>query len=417
SIYPTRKEVRLKHELKMLTPLQKIAFKLLSIEFFFLPPLPITWNAKYTRLIIQEKRFTLSKISLGFTTTCIFLTFTGMCFVILTHLAIHSRPEFNIGMLTMYITGSILVGSSFVFIWIIFKNQDALCAVSNLLSYKHSLFHRFHATETERLFDLMLIFLSIYTILGAIGTYFGSLYLKFDPYYFIFNDILVSLYPTKSPSDVLLESTWLRWVVLGIRATLMLTALEACRILMTYGLVLAIDMRSLQRCAQVLTTLVDGVECVVVMVEYRKMVVVFRSLKSLMDDSVSMFTTFLFWAMVGSCFLIIKAFGKIPHVMYSVVVLFVVGAFLAAMVFLHIICNLVSDTETIVGWCKWETGITRCGIQSAEKRRKDLALKLEAKSMHPIRVQYKPFLMINREFIRTSINAALERIFDAILLF
>ncbi|CAL8098611.1 unnamed protein product, partial [Orchesella dallaii] len=359
----------------MLTPLQKFAFKLLSIEFFFLPPLPITWNAKYTHLIVQQKRFTLSKISLGFIATCTLLTFTGMWFVILTHLAIHSRPEFNIGVLIMYIIGTIAAGSGLVCMWIVFKcGCGSLCAVSNLLSYKHSLFHRFRATETERLFDLMLIFLAIYTIVGATGTYFGALYLKFDPYYFIFNDILVSLYPTKSASDVLLESTWLRWVILGIRATLTLPAFEACRILMTYALVVAIDLRSLQQCAKALTTMVDGVECVVVMEEYRKMIVVFRSLKSLIDDSFSMFINGMFWTIVGSSFLIIKAFDKIPHVMYSVVVLYVVGAFLMTMVSLHIICYLVSGTEAIVGWCKWETGKTRRGMRTADQRKKDLAL-------------------------------------------
>ncbi|CAL8098635.1 unnamed protein product [Orchesella dallaii] len=251
---------------------------LLSIEFFFFPSLPITWNAKYTHLITQQKRFTLSKISLAFTTTCILLTFTGLCFVILTHLAIHSRPEFNIGMLIMYIMGIIAAGSGLVFIWIIFRNQDALCAVSNLLSYKHTLFHRFHESETEPLFDIMLIFLAMYAILGGSGTYFCALSLKFDPYYFIFNDVLEFLYPTKSSSDVLLESLGLRWALLVIRATLLLGAVEAARILVTYGLVVAIDMRSLQRCAQVLSTLVDGVECIVVMKEYRKMIVVFRSL-------------------------------------------------------------------------------------------------------------------------------------------
>ncbi|CAL8098633.1 unnamed protein product [Orchesella dallaii] len=401
----------------MLTPLQKFAFKLLSIEFFFFPALPITWNAKYTHLITQQRRFTLSKISLAFTTTCIFFTFTGMCFVILTHLVIHPRPEFNIGMLTMYITGSIAAGSGFVFIWIIYKNQDALCAVSNLLSYKHLLFHRFHATETEPLFDFMLIFLAMYAIIGATGTFFGSLYLKFDPYYYIFNDILVSLYPTKSPSDVLGESKVLRWTLLGIRATLTLTAFEAARILVTYGLVVAIDMRSLQGCAQFLSTLVDRVECIVVMKEYRKMIVVFRSLKGLIDDATSMFITALFWAIGGCSFLIIKGFGKIPHVMYHVMVLFVVVASIIIMVVLHIICDLVSGTETIVGWCNLETDITRHGMPSAEKRRNDLALKLEAKSMHPIRMQYKPFLMINRDFMRAIISAVLGRIFDAILLF
>ncbi|CAL8098623.1 unnamed protein product [Orchesella dallaii] len=401
----------------MLTPLQKFAFKLLSIEFFFFPPFPITWNSKYAHLITQKKRFTLSKVSLAFTTTCIFLTFTGMCFVILTHLAIHSRPEFNIGMLTMYITGSIAAGSGFVLIWIIFKNQDALCAVSNLMSYKHSLFHRFNATETDPFFDLMLILIAIYAILGATGTFFGALYLRFDPYYYIFNDILVSLYPTKSPSDVLHESTWLRWALLGIRSSLTLTAFEAARILVTFTLVLAIDVRGLQRCAQVLATLVDGVECAVVLEEYRKMIVVFRSLKSLIDDALSMFITALFWAIVASSFVIIKSFGKIPHVMYYVMVLFVVGASIICIVLLRIICNLVIGTEAIVGWCKWETGVTRRGMRSAEKRRNDLALKLEAHSMHPIRMQYKPFLMINRDFLRTIINGILGRIFDVILLF
>ncbi|CAL8098613.1 unnamed protein product, partial [Orchesella dallaii] len=138
---------------------------------------------------------------------------------------------------------------------------------------------------------------------------------------------------------------------------------------------------------------------------------------SLIDDAFSMFITGMFWTIVGSSFLIIKAFDKIPHVLYSVVVLYVVGAFLMSMVSLHIICYLVSGTEAIVGWCKWETGITRPGMRTADQRRKDLALKLEANSMHPIRVQYKPFVMINREFLCNIISELLGRIFDAILLF
>ncbi|CAL8127985.1 unnamed protein product [Orchesella dallaii] len=389
---------------EMLTPLQKLALKIVTREFFFLPPLPIRWNRNYTKLVKTKNKISFSKISLAFTSLLILLIVLGMNYVVFSHWMIKTRPQFNIGMTTIYIVGFITVGSALVLILIVFMNQDALLAVNNMLQFKHGLFGRLRESKKEWMFDIMLNFVAFYGMPASAGIYFGSLYLNFDPYYFILEDLFG-------------KSEDLRWPLFGFRAVVTLAAFETARLILTYPSVVILDIHILQQCVSLLCSPSCRASFTHLMIEYRRMIVVYRKVKPLIDCVLTFGVTSMFWALICTSWLVIKGFGKIPLVMYVLMLFFVIGLIICGAIMLIIISRLVAGSVQVVEKCRWEARLTSVMIWSKKGRLEAHALRLEADALHPIRIFYKPFLLIDKEFVRRSVNGVMGRICDAVLIF
>ncbi|CAL8127987.1 unnamed protein product [Orchesella dallaii] len=327
-----------------------------------------------------------------------------MSYVVLSHWIIKTRPQFNMGMTTVYIVGLNPIASALVFIALIFMNQDALLAVNNMLQFKHELFQRLRNSNEEWMFDIVLNFLALYGIPASAGIYFGSLYLNFDPYYFILEDLFG-------------KSAEIQWILFGFRAVVTLAAFEVARIILSYTIVVIIDIHILQQCVSLLSSPTCQVSYTHLMKEYRRMIVVYRKVKPMIDGMLSLGTTSLFQALVCSTWLIIKGLDKIPLVMYVLMALFAIGVVVVGGFLLKIISELVAGSVRVVEKCRLEARLTSVMMWNKQGRLEAHALRLEANALHPIRIFYKPFLLIDREFVRRIVNGVMGRIFDVILIF
>ncbi|CAL8127989.1 unnamed protein product [Orchesella dallaii] len=327
-----------------------------------------------------------------------------MSYVVLSHLTIKARPQFNIGMTTIYIVGLNPIASVLIFIILIFTNQDAFLGVNDMLQFKHDLFQRLRKSKEEWIFDVVLNLIVLYGIPASAGIYFGALYLNFDVYYFILEDLFE-------------KSADIRWILFGFRAVVTFAAFEVTRIILSSIIVVILDIHLLQQCVCLLSSPTCRVSYTHLMKEYRRMIVVYRKVKPIIDGLLSLGTTSFFQALVCSTWLIIKGFDKIPLVMYVLMALFAVGVVVVGGFLLTIISGLVAGSVQVVEKCRWEARLTSVMMWSKQGRLEAHALRLEADALHPIRIFYKPFLLIDREFVRRIVNGAMGRIFDAILIF
>ncbi|CAL8098677.1 unnamed protein product [Orchesella dallaii] len=107
----------------------------------------------------------------------------------------------------------------------------------------------------------------------------------------------------------------------------------------------------------------------------------------------------MFWSLIVSSWLIIKGWSKVSPALFLVALMFVVILLSITQIFLVIISNLVSQSEEVIRRCKWEARLTCTMMQSDLGKKEALVLKLESDALHPIRMSYKPFFLIDREFI------------------
>jgi len=73
------------------------------------------------------------------------------------------------------------------------------------------------------------------------------------------------------------------------------------------------------------------------------MLVVFRKIKPVMEEVMSLAITGLFWALVGAFWLVIKGFGKIPLVINVMMAMFIVGLVVIGLFLLIVISIIVEE--------------------------------------------------------------------------
>jgi len=258
--------------------------------------------------------------------------------------------------------------------------------------------------------DIFLIGLMICSTIGPWIIMSCAIYFRFDPTFFVCEDIFGSSTTRSFASKV---GTTI------IRAVLVTGTLEASRTLTLCGAAVAVSINRLQKSVSTIELRGFNYKTLKsfqnVFTFYAQLRLVYNELATFIQDVSSITISGGFWALVVCMFLVIEAHDVIPFFMYMLVVPFALVLCMIINLALRMICNISETCENIGQICKIETGMAKRKMTTRQKEVLELCKKVKA--MHPIQIAYKPFLKVDRGFTCSIWENCAERGFDAMLIF
>ncbi|CAL8110317.1 unnamed protein product [Orchesella dallaii] len=287
----------------MLSPLQKLMFKIHRQGFGFMCPLPIEWDINYEYLIknFSFKRCICYLVLLSFD---IWLAAACAYDVILLQM----REYFNHGVVVMLAAAGIGVSATVLAALLVFKNRDCMEGINKLLKFHTTLNKRNKETNGLKWIDICINVVSICGILCPWVTLVCSLYFRFDPSFFVFEDIFGPYHSRSLASNCMTFS---------MRAVLFTGAFECARTISFLCLMLVILVIKVQECVNLLGKHVKRYEDIIT--DYSHLKLVYNQMAPFVVDDLSLIISAGFWFFVAAGWIIVKGHSVIPVYMYLII--------------------------------------------------------------------------------------------------
>ncbi|CAL8129264.1 unnamed protein product [Orchesella dallaii] len=233
--------------------------------------------------------------------------------------------------------------------------------------------------------------------------YVGFLVLRQDPFYFVLDDIIGSEAGSTLP--------------LILRMVLMFAEFEFVR---SGTLFLSIALVGVSRWQKIVNVLLHNqrVRNAKRVVYYVKFQILHIEMSPLLNDATTIAISSLFWGLVFLICFILNGPASSQLVIYVLMASFgIVGLFLA-MFGLNLLASLLENVVEIVNKCKkvaeYEVLQGSVGTQGRQAAK---ATKLQTKSLQALQIKYKPFHVIDKEFVVGVYENMFFRVLDAMLIF
>jgi len=251
----------------------------------------------------------------------------------------------------------------------------------------------------------------IAVILGQVASgpipfqvFFTSLFLKFDPFYFVFDDLFGPL-----QNQPLLSYL----AIFAFRCLLLLGTFECARSL-SYCIVTLPTIYILMK--KHLTNLLSPRTNLWQRIWYYKLtLIVYQWMKPLVEQVLSLCISTMFWIIIAVLWVAIRGINRVPLFIYLLFVGLAVTTPPLFILVLSQISEISAVSEKITRKCVVEA---KLGLASSKFGfRKKKATKLVALSLKKLNVEYAPFVAINEDFVMSVFSKQFDRLFDAVIIF
>lgn len=244
------------------------------------------------------------------------------------------------------------------------------------------------------------------------GIYFSSLYFKFDPYYFIFGDLV--------GDSTYQQTTSFEFIVcLVLRALLTLCAFECARSNTYLIMVLLLVINSLQ--LQIQDMLNYGRFSYLglrrILFKFRYLSFVYVNIRASLQEYMTLGICALFWGTVIGFWLLIRAHKSFSPLLYLMSLITALMAFLTICIWLTLLLKYSNSTILLRSIMRNEANKVHAICKYGTMAKETLVMKKETLIELPIRMYLHPFILIDCGFCKATVKNLLERIFDAILIF
>jgi len=235
-----------------------------------------------------------------------------------------------------------------------------------------------------------------------------SLIFKFDPFFFVFEDIF-GPYQTRS-----IVSNFATFVA---RAVLLSGGFECARLLSLVFFTLIVCVNRLQKGVDVLLKHIGMKSYDDIIVHYAHLQLAYGSIDPLIQDCLSVSISAIFWSLVACAWIVIKGHKIIPLFMYLLISPFSFCTLVLLNALLCVVCRISENCLELVKLCGVEAKVAHFrNLEKASRKRRWILIKI-ASSLKPIQIAYEPFLKVDRGFVSSVWNNCANRIFDAMLIF
>ncbi len=242
--------------------------------------------------------------------------------------------------------------------------------------------------------------------------YFSSLYFCFDPYYFVLGDVL-------GDPNYERVSTTVYILCLAIQAFLTFCVFECCRTISLAGMIIIQLIDVLQEKFQdMLASKIKDVDTLQISLTlFVHLSIICKNFQSALQEGITLSITMCFWAIVVGGWVVIKARHLIPFFMYFMLLIAWAVVFVCLIIVLTLYSHFCERSDYLTWRLKFMAEKIHAEFCTILGRRRLRILKLQSRAFIPIRIYYYPFLVIDREFCRTTAGNLFDRLFDAILIF
>jgi len=125
----------------MLSPLQKLSFKLFRFSFIFMPPFILEWNKNFTQLIVHKS----TSLTLKRTVLIVFILCCGCGgeYYNFTHWFVKPREDYSTGLACLLIIAGAGCFASLAALTLISRNAESAAAgINQLLLSKQTIYSR-----------------------------------------------------------------------------------------------------------------------------------------------------------------------------------------------------------------------------------------------------------------------------------
>lgn len=407
-----------KMDLSKLTRLSHCGFVIHQLGFSYMPELPIKWNPNLKRLEYTSKIAHLVLFSVSMLLNL--LVSIGSAYNIITHLFLKPKPDYDTSILVLHTCAFLVCGAVPVGFVLLTRHPNFLSGYNQQINFQQNLPPNGILSDVHEPPDNKIMFLSLYSgiclifigIFTPFAILFSSLYFRFDPFYFVFQDIF---------GEAEKQTELTKCVCFIIRFIIVLAGFEASRtgILAIYCFVnVIIHICRFINSISYLDLTTNTKRAFEIFRLYKKFLVCFREIQELFEQLNSLLTSLSYWGVV----LLTGAVVKLRNFMVPEMFALILGLDLVIFLLLSfgVAINSMLDasiTEAIARWGKEsERNYSKRRLCSLEERKDLLVLRKVLRSLQPLRIQYKPFFTINQEFRIDMSKKLVEQVFDGILL-
>ncbi len=267
------------------------------------------------------------------------------------------------------------------------------------------------STKSIGMLDITLLGLATVLPPFPIAIVVFSLYFNFDPYFYILGDIVAYFNIDNS-------SVFIFWVCIVMRGVLLLCSFECCRTisLVTMLVIHAVDI--LQTNIQNLLNykILNIAVVTICFRKLRKLIIVYINFKSFLQACITNLLTTGFWTIVIGTWMIIKAYHQVPFLMYVTFFNTIVNFFLAMALFLKIMSAFCTSSDLLTMTLKQNTNRLYANCRTVTSRKESLMAKKVSRAVITLKICFEPFLVIDEQFCKNTIQNLLDRILDGLLM-
>ncbi len=225
-----------------------------------------------------------------------------------------------------------------------------------------------------------------------------SLYFNFDPYFYIFGDILTYFDIDYSPGFIF-------WACIVVRGVLLLCSFECCRTLSlaTMLVIHAVDLLQTNIQSLLSYKITNIAVLTICFRKLRKLNIVYINFKSFLQKCVTTLLTTGFWGVVIGTWIIIKAYHQVPFFMYVTFFNAIVNFFLAMAIFLKILSTFCTSSDLLAITLKQNTNRLYANCRTVTSRKELLEAKKVSRAVITITICFDPFLVIDEQFCKNTI--------------
>lgn len=401
--------------LVQLTRLSHLGFQLHHYGFWYMPRSPVAWNPNLKRL-----EYTSSKTALKTFAISMFLNILaslGCMYNIATHLFVKPKLDYSTSILVLHIFAIFACSAVPIAVILLLQNNNFLQAYNRLINLLQNLPRSDSFSEIHQAFDQKPIFLVVisgilFIFLSTITPFailVCSLYFRFDPYYFVIQDII-------GRNNDLAVST--KYICIIFRFFVVLAGFEVNRFLslLIYcnSIVIVRICIFVGNISQIKLT-ANTKRSYKIISWYTKFLVCFREIQELVAQLNSLFISFGYWVVVVLTWGIVRLRGLMVGEIFALIIGFDICNFLLLIIVVVIVSRLdASINKVIIRWGN-ESDLNYCC--QFEKQNDLVILQKITASLQPLQIEYKPFFVVNKEFGRDVCKNLVGRVFDVILIF
>lgn len=395
----------------MLNRRQLQAFRVVYTAFRYLPQFPLVWNLEYSAIHLLKSKRELFKYLLIL--SLITILCAASLYNVLKYLFItRQNSSYNLAVLVIHTLIIPLTGISPLLILLLYLNEEICMGFNALLKFHHE------NSKQSCKWNTADFFISTLAFGGAVAPlfiYVLGIGFSLDPLYYVLVDL--SNYLTKR------ANIFVTILFLLFRLFVMLAGLEVARCLSTLAMYLVLEISTFQACLLSLCYHASnsGSKPGVIMKRYKCLRIIYSCFRQLYDAALSVVVSFVFWAVVLCCWLIIRGHRLLPKLIYCTFVVTAIMFFVGIAIFLTVTCQFSELCQRIstelgkrVGMMKNVVCVSR---YFGRVEVSDTLLKRELLAQQAITLTYKPFFTVNRSFAVSFTSNVVYRVFDSIILF
>lgn len=404
----------------MLTDLQKFAFALHSVLFFYTCQLPFNWNKEKTRFMISNSitRWTVWLATLFI--LCIHVALYAFCAVWYGWFS--PRPDFTWLNSFLFLIGAIIL-SLFVFTaYTIIRHRRLIVNAMNLLIQistnmkalsdirccNSKTKYQDATNDQPNVFDYAICG---FVFLGAVfpfGMTIVSLLSDFDVLNFILDDII----PTSVKTNFSVEVAF--YTILLRACSAFIQWLEISRTSTHIGCCMV---TSIDHCCRILKLLSNNfiAEVNIFTGIYIYLQIIHGRVKKLVEMGIYLGAFFVFWGTVTASWISIRCYGKIDWAVYNVAVAFAVTLVLGNLLLFP---ELVKASLRAVYVVNTHYKVMQLmQAFSKEKSKPDMQIKIKrVRAIRPIVFWYGTFCIVDQMFLVDYLWVLMNRTVEAILI-